>query len=199
MFYSFITSHIKSNDWLLGLSVKSCHCITNLHKKQTLLSFWKKKKWIKLWNLPHHLQVQTKWPLIHKTCKNTLQITVQFIGNMLKCPVDITSLTAHTVNDNNNIITILITIIIINGLINKMAIISMTYKLCWHCSFNSGWGRKLNPLALISDKDRISPDNINITSSRQLMRVKKNINLGITSWPNTKFSRLTSQELYSRQ
>ena len=50
---------------------------------------------------------------------------------MLKCPVDITSLTAHTVNDNNNIlITILITIIIINGLINKMAIISMTYKLC---------------------------------------------------------------------
>ena len=49
---------------------------------------------------------------------------------MLKCPVDITSLTAHTVNDNNNIITILMTIIIINELINKMAIISMTYKLC---------------------------------------------------------------------
>ena len=44
MFYSFITSHIKSNDWLLGLSVKSCHCITNLSKKQTLLSFWKKSQ-----------------------------------------------------------------------------------------------------------------------------------------------------------
>ena len=33
---------------------------------------------------------------------------------MLKYPVDITSLTAHTVNDNNTIIAILITIIVIN-------------------------------------------------------------------------------------
>ena len=60
---------------------------------------------------------------------------------MLKYPVDITSLTTHTVNDNYSIIAILITIII-NWLINKMAIISITYKLCWHSSFNSGWGRK---------------------------------------------------------
>ena len=28
------------------------------------------------------------------------------------------------------------------------------------------------------------------------MRIKKNTNLGITSWSNTKFSELTLQELY---
>ena len=56
--------------------------------------------------------------------------------------MDITSLTAHTVNDSNNIIAILITMMVNNWLINKIAIISMTYKLFWHSSFNSGWGRK---------------------------------------------------------
>ena len=32
-----------------------------------------------------------------------------------------------------------------------------------------------NPLTLICDQDRISPYNVNIISSRQVMRVKKNI------------------------
>ena len=53
----------------------------------------------------------------------------------------------------------------------------------------------LNPLIPMSDQDRISPYNINTISSRQVMRIKKNINKGIKSWSNTKFSKLTSQEL----
>ena len=57
----------------------------------------------------------------------------------------------------------------------------------------------LNPLTPMSDQDRISPYNINTISSRQVMRIKKNINKGIISWSNTKFSKLTSQELYGRQ
>ena len=57
----------------------------------------------------------------------------------------------------------------------------------------------LNPLIPMSDQDRISPYNINTISSRQVMRIKKNINKGIISWSNTKFSKLTSQELYGRQ
>ena len=40
---------------------------------------------------------------------------------------------------------------------------------------------------------------INTISSTQVMRIKKNIDKGIISWPNTKFSKLTSQELYGRQ
>ena len=51
----------------------------------------------------------------------------------------------------------------------------------------------------MSDQDRVSPYNINIISSRQVMRMKKNINQGIISWSNTKFSKLTPQELYDRQ
>ena len=31
------------------------------------------------------------------------------------------------------------------------------------------------------------------------MRIKKDINKGIISWSNTKFSKLTSQKLYDRQ
>ena len=31
------------------------------------------------------------------------------------------------------------------------------------------------------------------------MRIKRNINKGIISWSDTKFSKLTSQELYDRQ
>ena len=42
----------------------------------------------------------------------------------------------------------------------------------------------------MSDQDRISPYNINTISSRQVMRMKKNINWGIISWSNTKFSKL---------
>ena len=33
-----------------------------------------------------------------------------------------------------------------------------------------------NPLTPMSDQDRISPYNINTISSRQVMRIKKNIN-----------------------
>ena len=33
----------------------------------------------------------------------------------------------------------------------------------------------------------------------QVMRIKKNISQGIISWPNTKFSEVTSQELCGRQ
>ena len=35
------------------------------------------------------------------------------------------------------------------------------------------------PLSKRSDQDRISPYTISITSSRQVMRIKKNINKGI--------------------
>ena len=57
----------------------------------------------------------------------------------------------------------------------------------------------VNPLTPMSDQDRISPYNINIISCRQVMRIKKNINQGIISWSKTKFSKVTSQELYDRQ
>ena len=35
---------------------------------------------------------------------------------------------------------------------------------------------KFNPLTLMTDQDRISPYNISTISSRQVMRIKKNIN-----------------------
>ena len=37
----------------------------------------------------------------------------------------------------------------------------------------------ISPLTPMSDQDRISPYNINTISCRQLMRIKKNVNLGI--------------------
>ena len=51
----------------------------------------------------------------------------------------------------------------------------------------------------MSDQYRISPNNINTISSRQVMRIKENINEEIICWFNTKFSKLTSQQLYGRQ
>ena len=45
---------------------------------------------------------------------------------------------------------------------------------------------------LMSDKDRISPYNVNTISTREVMRIKKNISLGIISWSDTKFFELTS-------
>ena len=45
---------------------------------------------------------------------------------------------------------------------------------------------EVNPFT--GDQDRISPYNINTISSRQVMRIEKNINHGIISWSNTKFS-----------
>ena len=38
-----------------------------------------------------------------------------------------------------------------------------------------------NPLTAMSDQDRISPYNINTISGRKVMRIKKNITLGIIS------------------
>ena len=38
-----------------------------------------------------------------------------------------------------------------------------------------------NPLIPMSDQDKISPYNIDTISSRQVMRIKKNINQGIIS------------------
>ena len=45
----------------------------------------------------------------------------------------------------------------------------------------------LNPLTLMSDQDRISPYSIKTLSTIYVMRIKKNINLRIISWSNTKF------------
>ena len=47
-------------------------------------------------------------------------------------------------------------------------------------------------VTLLSDQDRISLYNINKISSRQVTRIKKNINKGIIIIINAKFSKLTS-------
>ena len=41
--------------------------------------------------------------------------------------------------------------------------------------------KHVNPSTPMSDQERISPYNINTISSRQVMRIKKNSNLGIIS------------------
>ena len=56
-----------------------------------------------------------------------------------------------------------------------------------------------NPLSPTGDLERISPYTISMISSRQVMRKKKNINEGIIYWSNSKFSKLTSYELYGTQ
>ena len=71
---------------------------------------------------------------------------------------------------------------------------------CWLYLFSYGldvWFKgdlweDVNPFTPTSDQDRISPYNINTISSRQVMRIEKNVNHGIISWSNTKFSELTS-------
>ena len=40
---------------------------------------------------------------------------------------------------------------------------------------------KINPLTPMNDQDRISPYDINTISNRQVMRINKNINMGISS------------------
>ena len=55
------------------------------------------------------------------------------------------------------------------------------------------------PLAPMSDQDIISPYHVNTLSTIQMMRIQRNINFGIFSWSNTKFSELTIQQLYDRQ
>ena len=46
----------------------------------------------------------------------------------------------------------------------------------------------------MSDQDRISPYYIYTISRRQVTRIKKNINCGITNWSDTKFSKLKHNE-----
>ena len=55
---------------------------------------------------------------------------------------------------------------------------------------------QVNLLTPMSDEDRISPNSINTILSRQVVRIKKYISLGIISRSNAKFSELTSKELY---
>ena len=50
---------------------------------------------------------------------------------------------------------------------------------------------KIDPVTPMSDQEGISPYNIGTISIRQVMRIKKTINLGIINWSNTKFSELT--------
>ena len=42
----------------------------------------------------------------------------------------------------------------------------------------------------MSDQELISPHNINTITTIQVMRIKKNVNVGINSQFNTKFSEL---------
>ena len=42
-------------------------------------------------------------------------------------------------------------------------------------------GQRVNPFTPTSDQGRISPYNVNTISSRQVMRIEKNINHGIIS------------------
>ena len=52
----------------------------------------------------------------------------------------------------------------------------------------------------MSDQERISPHyDIYTISCRHVMRIKKNINLGITDWSDTQFSKLTEWESFGRQ
>ena len=50
---------------------------------------------------------------------------------------------------------------------------------------------QINPWTPMSDQDRISSPSINIISTRKVMKIKKDTNLGIINWSNTKFSELT--------
>ena len=52
-----------------------------------------------------------------------------------------------------------------------------------------------NPSTPVSDQDRISLYNIEQTSDEN----KEKYQLGVISWFNTKFFKLTLQELYGRQ
>ena len=65
---------------------------------------------------------------------------------------------------------------------------------CFASKHNPIWSGKftVTPLNSTSDQDRISPLSINTLSSRQLTRIKKDINQGVSSWSNTKFSELSS-------
>ena len=65
--------------------------------------------------------------------------------------------------------------------------------------FGGRCGFFITSLSPTSDPDIISPYTTCIISSRQVMRIKKNINLGNIVWSNSKFSKLTSYKLYGIQ
>ena len=56
----------------------------------------------------------------------------------------------------------------------------------------------LKPSTAMSDQERISLNYITTKSSRQAIKIEKNINQGIVGWSNTKVSELTSKELYRK-
>ena len=55
------------------------------------------------------------------------------------------------------------------------------------------------PLSSVSDQDRFSLYYVYTVSCGQVLRIKKNINSGITNWSDTKFSKLKQWELFGRQ
>ena len=58
---------------------------------------------------------------------------------------------------------------------------------------------RVEGLIATGDKDRISPYNINAILSIELMRGKRNINKGILSSSNTKFSKLTTVRIITNE
>ena len=58
---------------------------------------------------------------------------------------------------------------------------------CFLCSI---YYNNCSPLTPMSDQERISPHNINTITTIQVMRIEKNVNVGINSQFNTKFSEL---------
>ena len=69
----------------------------------------------------------------------------------------------------------------------------------WRALRTECFRQDLNPLTTMTDHGRIFSYNIYTISSRKVMRIKKNNNLGIVSSSNAKFSKLTLEELYCRQ
>ena len=65
------------------------------------------------------------------------------------------------------------------------------------CMFTQVFG--FNPLSPTSDQDRFSPHTLSTIWSRQVMRIKNDMNKEIIGWSNSKFSKLTSHKLYGRQ
>ena len=80
-------------------------------------------------------------------------------------------------------ITINLLLTVIYGCLVKLASSQLPFRV-----YMASLG--INPLTPVSDQDRISPYYIYTISHRQVMRIKKNINYGITNWFNTKFSKL---------
>ena len=77
--------------------------------------------------------------------------------------------------------------------ISKEQISSFSYSIA--CCFH-----ELTPSTPMSVQDRISPYNINTVWGRLVVRIRTiKDQLRVISWSNTKFSKLTSQELYGIQ